>query len=69
MLSSLVHQAAQSSHFIIVAIMANYYHEARAHVRQLKNMSDDKRRKAERRAELAEVEASALTVFPDCERV
>jgi hypothetical protein len=42
--------------------MANYYHEARAHVRQLTKMSDDKRRRAERRAELAEVEASAADV-------
>lgn len=33
--------------------MANYYHEARAHVRRLKELTDDSKRRAERRAEHA----------------
>ena len=33
--------------------MANYYHEARAHVRRLKELSEENKRRAERRAELA----------------
>ncbi|CAL8468559.1 g8099 [Coccomyxa elongata] len=37
--------------------MANYYHEARAQVKKLKTISDDKRRKSERAAELATIEA------------
>ncbi len=35
--------------------MANYYHEARAHARSVKNMSEDSRRRAERRAEMATI--------------
>lgn len=38
--------------------MANYYHEARAQVKKLKTMSEDKRRKSERAAEQAVVEVS-----------
>ncbi|DBB12899.1 TPA: hypothetical protein ACH3X3_005657 [Trebouxia sp. C0006] len=37
--------------------MANYYHEARAHAKNIKHMQDDNRRRAERRAEKAGVEA------------
>lgn len=37
--------------------MANYYHEARAHAKNIRNMQDDNRRRAERRAEKAGVEA------------
>ncbi|CAD7700897.1 unnamed protein product [Ostreobium quekettii] len=37
--------------------MANYYHEARAHVRRLKEMSEENKRRAERRAELASAQA------------
>ena len=33
--------------------MADYYHEARRHVQSLKKTSDDSRRRAERRQELA----------------
>ncbi len=40
--------------------MANYYHEARAQVKKLKTISDDKRRKSERAAELATIEVSGL---------
>jgi len=36
--------------------MANYYHEARAHAKNIKHMQDDNRRRAERRAEKAGVE-------------
>jgi len=36
--------------------MANYYHEARAHAKNIKQMQDDNRRRAERRAEKAGVE-------------
>lgn len=36
-----------------VVKMANYYHEARAHVRRLKELADDSKRRAERRAEHA----------------
>lgn len=32
--------------------MANYYHEARAHARRLKELSEENKRRAERRAEL-----------------
>lgn len=39
-----------------VDIMANYYHEARAHAKNIKHMQDDNRRRAERRAEKAGVE-------------
>jgi len=39
-----------------VNIMANYYHEARAHAKSIKHMQDDNRRRAERRAEKAGVE-------------
>ena len=39
--------------------MANYYHEARAQVKKLKTMSEDKRRKSERAAEQAIVEVNA----------
>ncbi|KAK9815195.1 hypothetical protein WJX73_010573 [Symbiochloris irregularis] len=35
----------------------SYYHTARAHVKSLKSMSDDNKRKAERRAEVANVQA------------
>ena len=34
----------------------SYYHTARAHVRALKNLGEDHKRRAERRAELANVE-------------
>lgn len=37
--------------------MANYYHEARAHAKNIRHMQDDNRRRAERRAEKAGVEA------------
>lgn len=42
-------------------LMANYYHAARAHVRRLKELSEDSKRRAERRAELtsAQVLSSA----------
>lgn len=36
--------------------MANYYHEARAHAKNIRHMQDDNRRRAERRAEKAGVE-------------
>lgn len=36
--------------------MANYYHEARAHAKNIRLMQDDNRRRAERRAEKAGVE-------------
>ena len=36
----------------------SYYHTARAHVRALKNMGEDHKRRAERRAELANVEVN-----------
>eukprot|EP00884_Botryococcus_braunii_P014638 jgi/Botrbrau1/23175/Bobra.0041s0026.1 len=37
--------------------MANYYHEARAHARSVKTLSEDNRRRAERRAEMATIHA------------
>ncbi|GMH35801.1 hypothetical protein BSKO_03669 [Bryopsis sp. KO-2023] len=37
--------------------MANYYHEARAHARRLKELSEENKRRAERRAELASAQA------------
>ena len=37
-------------------IMANYYHEARAHAKNIRLMQDDNRKRAERRAEKAGVE-------------
>lgn len=37
-------------------IMANYYHEARAHAKSIRLMQDDNRKRAERRAEKAGVE-------------
>ncbi len=40
--------------------MANYYHEARAHAKNIKHMQDDNRRRAERRAEKAGVEVNVL---------
>lgn len=40
--------------------MANYYHEARAHAKNIRLMQDDNRRRAERRAEKAGVEVKHL---------
>ena len=40
--------------------MANYYHEARAHAKNIRLMQDDNRRRAERRAEKAGVEVMHL---------
>lgn len=39
--------------------MANYYHEARAHVRSLKQLETDNKRRGERRAEVANAQASS----------
>ena len=39
--------------------MANYYHEARAHVKKLKEFQDDNKRKAERKAEMADTQVLA----------
>ncbi|GFR43558.1 hypothetical protein Agub_g4651 [Astrephomene gubernaculifera] len=36
--------------------MASYYHDARAHARKLKEMSEDNKRRAERKAEIAETQ-------------
>ena len=41
--------------------MANYYHEARAHAKNIRLMQDDNRRRAERRAEKAGVEVNHLS--------
>ena len=42
------------------AVMANYYHEARAHARSLKNMQEENKRRAERRAEVASVQVTCV---------
>lgn len=36
----------------------SYYHTARAHARALKNLGEDNKRKAERRAEVANVQVT-----------
>lgn len=38
--------------------MASYYHDARAHARKLKEMSEDNKRRAERKAEIAETQVN-----------
>jgi hypothetical protein len=43
--------------------MANYYHEARAEKRAIKEKTEANKRKAERRAELAGVEVCTHVLF------
>lgn len=43
--------------------MADYYNTARAHVRALKTMQEDNKRKAERRAEAATIQAGSTCAF------
>jgi hypothetical protein len=38
--------------------MANYYHEARAQKRQLKELGEENKRRAERKAEIAGAQVS-----------
>ena len=46
--------------------MANYYHEARAEKRAIKEKTEANKRKAERRAELAGVEVGSTMHLPCC---
>jgi formate-dependent nitrite reductase cytochrome c552 subunit len=48
--------------------MANYYHEARAEKRAIKEKTEANKRKAERRAELAGVEVGSSMHVPCCLR-
>ena len=45
--------------------MADYYSTARAHVRALKTMQEDNKRKAERRAEAANVQVAQKFLTTD----